>query len=216
MRCSWIGGWRYCIFPAYYDIFLLIMGRPTIVHWFFIISTMFFMIFHWLFKLYGTTESYTATLVARNGFQEKKGVPGEKSGRHSNPIYLVLKPREKIRDDIQWFFIILKMFFIIFQWFFIILKMFFWFSLIFHYFQDVVHFSHWFFIIFKMCFIIAHCFQYFYMFFIIFHWFFSVLKMFFMIFRYLLGRFFAVLHAYSAYLQYMEDTGRSKIEILEF
>ena len=154
MRCSWIGGWRYCIFPAYYDIFLLIMGRPTIVHWFFIISTMFFMIFHWLFKLYGTTESYTATLVARNGFQEKKGVPGEKSGRHSNPIYLVLKPREKIRDDIQWFFIILKMFFIIFQWFFIILKMFFWFfidfslfsrccsffSLIFHYFQDVFHY----------------------------------------------------------------------------
>ena len=85
---------------------------------------------------------------------KKKRRTGWESGRHSNPIYLVLKPREKIRDDIQWFFIILKMFFIIFQWFFIILKMFFWFfidfslfsrccsffSLIFHYFQDVFHY----------------------------------------------------------------------------
>ena len=52
---------------------------------------MCFIIFHF-FQLYGTTESYNASLVERHAFQEKTRVPREKSGRHSNLIYLVLKP----------------------------------------------------------------------------------------------------------------------------
>jgi hypothetical protein len=47
---------------------------------------------------------------------------------------------------------------------------------------------------------------------IIFQWFFIILKMFITIFRYVFGSFFfRNLHAYFPYLQYMEDTGRSKI-----
>ena len=76
-------------------MFLLIMGRSIIFHLFFVILTMCFIIFHCFFQLYGTTESYIATLVERHGFQEKTRVPREKSGRHSNLIYLVLKPLSK-------------------------------------------------------------------------------------------------------------------------
>ena len=50
---------------------LLIMGRSIIVHWFFVILTMCFMIFHCFFQLYGTTESYNVTLVERHGFQKR-------------------------------------------------------------------------------------------------------------------------------------------------
>ena len=71
-RCSWIGGWRYCIFSAYCDIFLLIMGRSIIFQGFFVILTMCFIIFHLFFsQLYGTTESYNVTLVERHGFQKR-------------------------------------------------------------------------------------------------------------------------------------------------
>ena len=73
---------------------------------------MCFIIFHF-FQLYGTTESYNASLVERHAFQEKTRVPREKSGRHSNLIYLVLKPllKKTVRH-----------------------------SVIVHYFQDVVHY----------------------------------------------------------------------------
>ena len=64
-------------------------------------------------------------------FKEKNRVPREKSGRHSNLIYLVLKPLKKKRYGIRWLFIIFKMLLIIFQWFFIIFKVFHYFSLIF-------------------------------------------------------------------------------------
>ena len=74
---------------------LFIMDRSIIFHWFFVILTMCFIIFHCFFQLYGTTESYIATLVERHGFQEKARVPHEKSGRHSNLIYLVLNPLKK-------------------------------------------------------------------------------------------------------------------------
>ena len=52
--------------------FLFIMGRSISFHWFFIILTMVFNIFHCFFSLYGTTESYNATLVERHGLQERK------------------------------------------------------------------------------------------------------------------------------------------------
>ena len=111
------------------------MGRSISFHWFFITLTMVFNIFHCFFSLYGTTESYNATLVERHGFPEKKRVPREKSGRHSNLIYLALNPPKKNPGQH---------------------------SVIFHYFQDVVHsFFSLFFIIFKVCWII-------------FHWFFNV------------------------------------------
>jgi len=60
---------------AFFCIFchvLFIMGGSISFHWFFIILTMVFNIFHCFFSLYGTTESYNATLVERHGFQEKK------------------------------------------------------------------------------------------------------------------------------------------------
>ena len=66
-----------------------------------------------------------------HGFQGKNRVPREKSGRHPNLIYLVLKPLKKKRYGIRWLFIIFKMLLIIFQWFFIIFKVFHYFSLIF-------------------------------------------------------------------------------------
>ena len=47
---------------------LFIMGRSISFHWLFIFLTMVFNSFH---CLYGTTESYNATLVERHGFQEK-------------------------------------------------------------------------------------------------------------------------------------------------
>ena len=50
--------------------FFSIMGRSISFHWFFIILTMVFNI-ALFFLLYGTTESYNATLVERHGFQEK-------------------------------------------------------------------------------------------------------------------------------------------------
>ena len=56
-------------FFAYFVIFF-IMGRSISFHWFFIILTMVFNI-ALFFLLYGTTESYNATLVERHGFQEK-------------------------------------------------------------------------------------------------------------------------------------------------
>ena len=124
------------------------MGRSIIFHCVFVILTMCFSIFHCFFPNYMvTTESYIATLVERHGFQEKARVPHEKSGRHSNLIYLVLNPLKKsgtafgdlsvfrrcfsllfnvffyFKDGFHWCFIILKMLFIIFQWFFIIFKM---------------------------------------------------------------------------------------------
>ena len=68
------------------------MSRSIIFHWFFVILTMCFIIFHCFFQLFGTTECYNVTLAERHGFQEKNRVPREKSGRHSNLIYLVLKP----------------------------------------------------------------------------------------------------------------------------
>ena len=114
-------------------------------------------------------------------------VPREKSGRHSNLIYLVLKPLKKktVRH-----------------------------SVIVHYFQDVVHYFsvifHYFQGVFHYFSLMVQCR---YMCFIIFQCFFSVLEMFFIIFHYLLGRFFAIymhiLHICST--TYMEDTGRSKI-----
>ena len=45
------------------------MGTSISFHWFFIFLTMVFNSFH---CLYGTTESYNATLVERHGFQGKK------------------------------------------------------------------------------------------------------------------------------------------------
>ena len=52
---------------------LFIMGRSISFHWFFIFLAMVFNSFHY-FSLYGTTESYNATLVERHGFQWKKTV----------------------------------------------------------------------------------------------------------------------------------------------
>ena len=78
------------------------------------------------------------------GFKKKNCVPREKSGRHSNLIYLVLNPPKKIRDGIQWFFIIFKMLFIIFQ-------------VIYHHFQGGFHYFSLIFQCCYMCFIIFHC-----------------------------------------------------------
>ena len=117
--------------------------------------SLFFIVF---FQLYGTTESYIATLVERHGFQEKTRVPREKSGRHSNLIYLVLKPLSKNpgRHSVifQYFedvfhycsvFFILKMVFIDVSLFWRCCSLF---SMIFHYFQDVFHY---FSLIFQCC-----------------------------------------------------------------
>ena len=108
---------------------LFIMGTSISFHWFFIFLTMVFNSFH---CLYGTTESYNATLVERHGFPEKKRVPREKSGRHSNLIYLALNSLKKSGTAFsdfslfsrccslffQSFFIIFKVCWIIFHWFF--------------------------------------------------------------------------------------------------
>ena len=119
-----MGGWRYCIFSAICDIFYWSWVHPLIFHCSFVILTMCFIIFHF-FQLYGTTESYNASLVERHAFQEKTRVPREKSGRHSNLIYLVLKPLLKNPG---------------------------WHSVIFQYFEDVFHYCSVFFI-FKIVFI---------------------------------------------------------------
>ena len=101
------------------------MGRSIIFHCVFVILTMCFIIFHCFFQLYGTTESYNVTLVERHGFQEKARVPREKSGRHSNLVYLVPKPLLKNPGRH---------------------------SVIFQYFEDVFHYCSMFFIL-KMVFI---------------------------------------------------------------
>ena len=85
-------------------------------------ASLFFIVF---FQLYGTTESYNVTLVERHGFQKKKRVPREKSGRHSNLVYLVPKPLLKNPGRH---------------------------SVIFQYFEDVFHYCSMFFIL-KMVFI---------------------------------------------------------------
>ena len=83
-------------FSAYCDIFLLIMGRSIIFHCFFVILTMCFIIFHCFFPNYMVQPKVILPpLVERHGFQEKARVPHEKSGRHSNLIYLVLNPLKK-------------------------------------------------------------------------------------------------------------------------
>ena len=170
--------------------------------------------------------------MERHGFQEKARVPREKSGRHSNLIYLVLKPlkqnpgRHSVTfqyfEDVfiifQWFSIILKMLFIDFSLFWSFLSIMFpWIS----WFKDVFGYCP---LIFHYCSLIFHDFQdvvhYFSM---IFHYFQGVLHFFvhfstllitfvslifwcfricFIIFHYLLGSFFCNLHAYSTYLQY--------------
>ena len=56
---------------AYCDIFYWSWVDSIIFHCIFVILTMCFIIFHCFFQLYGTTESYIATLVERHGFQEK-------------------------------------------------------------------------------------------------------------------------------------------------
>ena len=78
-------------------------------------------------------------------FKKENCVPREKSGRHSNLIYLVLNPLKKIRAGIQWFFIISKMLFICLKWFFIIFKVRF---IMFHWFFNVVTCVSLFFIVF--------------------------------------------------------------------
>ena len=124
-------------FSAYCDIFLLIMGRSIIFRWFFVILTMCFIIFHFfLFQLYARTENYIATLVERHGFQEKTRVPREKSGRHSNLIYLVLKPLKKSGTA----FGDLSVFWRCFSLLFNVFLFWRWVSLIFHYFEDVAHY----------------------------------------------------------------------------
>ena len=57
------------VFVCIFCYVLFIMGRSISFHWFFIFLTMVFNSFH---CLYGTTESYNATLVERHGFQGKK------------------------------------------------------------------------------------------------------------------------------------------------
>ena len=117
--------------------FLLIMGRSIIFRWFFVILTMCFIIFHFfLFQLYARTENYIATLVERHGFQEKTRVPREKSGRHSNLIYLVLKPLKKSGTA----FGDLSVFWRCFSLLFNVFLFWRWVSLIFHYFEDVAHY----------------------------------------------------------------------------
>ena len=141
-------------------LFLLIMGRSIIFHWFFVILTICFTIFHYFFQLYGTVESYNVTLVERHGFKKKR-VPREKSGRHSNLIYLVLKPLLKNPGRHSVIFSISKMFFIIVQCFFILKMVFIDFIIL----KMLLIIVQWFFIIFKM-------------FLIIFHWLFNVLTWF--------------------------------------
>ena len=97
---------------------------------------------------------------------KKKRVPREKSGRHSNLIYLVLKPLKKSGTAFGDLSVFWRCFFIIVQCFFIVKIVFidfslFWrccslFSMIFHYFQDVFNYFS----------LIVQCV---YMFFIIFH-----------------------------------------------
>ena len=147
---------------------------------------MCFIIFHCFFsQLYGTTESHNVTLVERHGFQEKTRVPREKSGRHSNLIYLVLKPLFKNPGrQFSDFSVFRRCFSLLFSGFL------FWrlFSLIFHYFKDVVHSGSMIFNyvldVFNYFSLIVQCV---YMFFIIFHWLFNVLKMFFIIFHCIVG-----------------------------
>ena len=97
------------IFSSWVDP-LVFIGFSLIWRWF---SILFI-----VFLLYGTTESYNATLVERHGFQEKNAYRLRNLGGILTLFIQSWIPFKKIRDGIQWFFIF-KMLFIIFQWFFI-------------------------------------------------------------------------------------------------
>ena len=89
---------------AFFCIFchlLFIMGRSISFHWFLIILTMVFNMFHCFFHYMVQPKVIMPPWWKDMGFKKKNCVPREKSGRHSSLIYLVLNPPKKIRDGIQ-------------------------------------------------------------------------------------------------------------------
>ena len=164
--------------------FLLIMGRPIIFLFllFWRCVSLFFIVFVSNYMV----QPKVILPPWRNDMDfKKKPVYREKSGRHSNLIYLVLKPLFKNPGrQFSDFSVFRRCFSLLFSGFLFWR----WFSLIFHYFEDVVHscsmIFHYFLDVFNYFSLIVQCV---YMFFIMFHWFFNVLKMFFIIFHCIVG-----------------------------
>ena len=108
--------------------FLLIMGRSIIFHWFSLFWR-YVSLFFIIVSNYMVQSKVIMSLWWKDMDLKKKRVPREKSGRHSNLIYLVLKPLLKNPGRHSVIFSISKMFFIIVQCFFILKMVFIDFSL---------------------------------------------------------------------------------------
>ena len=104
---------------------LVFIGFSLFWRWF---SIFFIVFFHYMVQPKVIMPPWWKDM----GFKKKNCVPREKSGRHSNLIYLVLNPLKKSGTAFsdfslfsrccslffKWFFIIFKVCFIIFHWFF--------------------------------------------------------------------------------------------------
>ena len=103
-----------------------------------------FQYFSLFFSLYGTTESYNATLVERHGFQEKNAYRVRNLGGILTYIYLALNPLKKSGTAFSDFSLFSRCCSLFFQCFF-------------HYFQGVLNYFSLIFQCCYMCFIIFHC-----------------------------------------------------------
>ena len=120
------------------------MGRSISFHWFFITLTMVFNIFHCFFHYMVQPKVIMPPWWKDMDFKKKKRVPREKSGRHSNLIYLALNPLKKSGTAFSDFSLFSRCCSLFFQCFF-------------HYFQGVLNYFSLIFQCCYMCFIIFHC-----------------------------------------------------------